>query len=819
MGKNNRRKHRSPELARKSKKVPADEYYRCGPLEIARFGKNLVAHSSLTEKDILQIQERAVVAYPKVVPTIDETISKIVELIRKLPPKVLLNRAYWEHKNAQLKQMDVETEEQVNAMKMLEYIQCIIVSQDCFVGDSIVSDSDWDQLKTLIESLYRQVTLTYPICKRAVNKQTEGFDDDLEEFRFKSQLYWCNVRGKRYTALQIKYFRYLLILHNDIFKKLFGIDVESFLCELKKIIIALSEGHFTAFHELKTFQQDSMTKFYEKMNNLRVQDRTKSDHELMEDVVIENGWKDRISSIQGKCFQCDLFDLSLVTDLPQVLLNELSWGVGENKSFFAEGDLCGWPLRVLPVFDRPFVKIDGHFYCFELHSVFDNLYRILQEIILRLDPSYIEEWKIKQTQMSESLPLSLLGKLMPNAQVLHSIYYGKKGHRKEVDGLVLSEDHLFIIEVKGGAFARFSPATDFESYLNSIKTLVQEPAEQGRRFLDYFESQKTVDLFNSEGRRVERLTADDWVNKTICCVTLDPFTHIAAQVQSLKGVGIDVGEKPIWQISLDDLLVYVDMFDNPLVFLHYMEQRNLAFECKELQLNDELDHLGLYLEYNAYSIYVAKVMRGKDHACFDGFTSDIDNYYAKKLIDPNVVFTQKQAMPNRFKEIISFLGMNDIPNRRLLASTLLNCADDFRNKISSGIDNILLRQKQNLKVTTLSLNNINLMIICWQEGVIPFSERFARDQPYIAMLAAKQEKYLSVGLFFNMDRDLVDISIITIKKSDIPPDEIFGFEQRADAFRNSRFQKENYVNGKIGRNASCPCGSGVKFKKCCGKSD
>ncbi|MCL2166154.1 MAG: SEC-C metal-binding domain-containing protein [Clostridiales bacterium] len=31
-------------------------------------------------------------------------------------------------------------------------------------------------------------------------------------------------------------------------------------------------------------------------------------------------------------------------------------------------------------------------------------------------------------------------------------------------------------------------------------------------------------------------------------------------------------------------------------------------------------------------------------------------------------------------------------------------------------------------------------------------------------------------------------------------------------------KKQPAVSGKIGRNDLCPCGSGKKYKKCCGKS-
>ena len=55
---------------------------------------------------------------------------------------------------------------------------------------------------------------------------------------------------------------------------------------------------------------------------------------------------------------------------------------------------------------------------------------------------------------------------------------------------------------------------------------------------------------------------------------------MAAQVQHLRKIGINVGSHPVWVTSVDDLRVYANIFENPLQFLHYVEQRNKAFESR-----------------------------------------------------------------------------------------------------------------------------------------------------------------------------------------------------------------------------------------------
>jgi len=41
-------------------------------------------------------------------------------------------------------------------------------------------------------------------------------------------------------------------------------------------------------------------------------------------------------------------------------------------------------------------------------------------------------------------------------------------------------------------------------------------------------------------------------------------------------------------------------------------------------------------------------------------------------------------------------------------------------------------------------------------------------------------------------------------------------KQAAEKLKEKRITKAIKTSGKIGRNEPCPCGSGKKFKRCCG---
>src|ERR1041384_920628 len=141
---------------------------------------------------------------------------------------------------------------------------------------------------------------------------------------------------------------------------------------------------------------------------------------------------------------------------------------------------------------------------------------------------------------------------------------------------------------------------------SSVTRTRKDPSNQGQRFLKYLQSADQVPVYDSEHTQIGVLRRDDFRNLTICPITLDPFTELAAQVQHLRKIGVDVGLDPVWAISIDDLRVFSDVFDNPLSFLHFVEQRMAAFKTEVIQLEDELDHLGMYLKHNHYVTYATE---------------------------------------------------------------------------------------------------------------------------------------------------------------------------------------------------------------------
>jgi len=457
-----------------------DESFSFGPITVSRFGKNIIWKGDWRADEFEEMQKRLVEHYPEVVSQIDSLVNEIATLVAQLPADKLLQRAWWEMAALHIKiesESDVSLEETIS-LRMIDYVQSVVAAvAPARERLKAMTEEDWTTLRGKVAELFQKLNLEFQQCRTAKRRAEDpNIDPNLEEFEFKAQLYWCNIRGSRYQVHEPEYLRDMFIPHSGVLQELFGISGEQFVDEIVKIWRALSFGLQDLTRELAAFQKDVMDAVERRLASAPNSSECELS-EVMREVLKEQGREARQIELQNRLVGMDLFDLEKITTLPRRLLDELTWLPGEEKGFFAEGEFRGWPLRIWPVFRRPFIRLDGRYCCFDLYSLFDHIYRGMQHIILRLKPSYKEQWNSIQQEVSEHQPFKYFGRLLPGGRFFRRVYYKGRTDRGDIDwcetdGLIVFDDHLFVIEVKGGAFTYTPPATDFPAYIDSLKNLV-----------------------------------------------------------------------------------------------------------------------------------------------------------------------------------------------------------------------------------------------------------------------------------------------------------------------------------------------------------
>lgn len=370
---------------RKAKNIKPDDHFAAGPMEFARFGRVMVGRSRATQEQFEAAQARMVAQYPITVSEIDALVASIAAQIVRLPPDRLLQRGWWEYSAmiVGLGGREAGDSEKLAAARMVDYVQSVVVSVKPEQYAADVSEEDWTKLKADVETLFQRLTLDYQMCLTAHRRaQDPQLDMQLEEFRFRAETLWLNIRGKRYQLHERAALLDVLAPHSDILLKLFGLDAAELAAEFDKILTRLTHGLMDIASEMKELHAKSMAR----LDELAAKHQDLDFEALMAKVFEDRDLAAQRDRFAGAMFGLDLFDVGKNTVLPKAMLDALSYSPGEDTEFFAPGEFAGWPLRVWPIMRRPFIRLNGSTYCFDLFSLFDNIYRVLRRTVVELDP-------------------------------------------------------------------------------------------------------------------------------------------------------------------------------------------------------------------------------------------------------------------------------------------------------------------------------------------------------------------------------------------------------------------------------------------------
>jgi len=304
-------------------------------------------------------------------------------------------------------------------------------------------------------------------------------------------------------------------------------------------------------------------------------------------------------------------------------------------------------------------------------------------------------------------------------------------------------------------------------------------------------------------------------------VTVDNINDFATRAEKLNFLQLQCNAI---SISVDDLMVYREYFKSPLYFLHFLKQRKLATQEEKIALNDELDHLGMYIAHNCYT-FQADLAPQNTHIQFYGYRENLDKYFCS-LYHPQL-HPEKPLpnIPDLFLRIVSYLENEEISNKVEISNYLLDFDTEAKEELCDQVKYALKRQLQTKHMATISAAGTgdSLRYSCFV------------NQPEITLLSADEKrKYVLASLIWNQDpeRVLLDLYFdgnevfykLIFKRftpKDILADEVEELRTQGERLANMRLEKYKLMHpgkkGKIGRNQLCPCGSGKKYKKCCGR--
>lgn len=631
-------------------------------------------------------------------------------------------------------------------VRYIEYVQSIFVTHKLYDKRKIFADDNYIY-KTLsfVEDLYKKsiIFVDYLAAKLYVDGQysAEEIDYIVESYRMRF------VRGNRYRFQQLKNIEVLLQPHSDELFKLYGVTSDDLLKGLQKLEVSLSSGKIDA-----SIQFGAQADIAMESDNL--------------DEYLKNIQSDKdnpLWPLLDKVFGYAVYDVKQVTGWPDKFTKSLSFELGElsNTNNKRKSDFDNWPFKDLPVQKKPFININGIFYCFDYYNLFDNIYRVIQKTINEEDCTYATKWANLQQKASENLVANMFKKLLPGSEVYVGNYYPDENHPKqyaENDILIIYDTCVFIIEVKAGSFTYTPAATDFNSHIKSLENLIKKADYQCNRTLNYINQCAIANFYKTNNKKSDLKFIIDkkkYHYFFTFCITVDNFNAIEAKIDKAHFLNINSGTLAI---SVDDLDIYTEFFDSPLIFLHYLKHRQVATKNPILYLNDELDHLGLYIKHNDYNGYVSRQVIDENPLAALGYRRSLDAYFAGIHDSRLKIDKPKQEIPQKIIQILEFLEVQKKPNRVDFANFLLDMSSNGREHFSEIISYVINKEEQNGNLCPFAIDGDFFMccfVIVPSVTILP--QKLMNLHTYSLFKDRNKEQGWQIILSYNVDRCINDI--------------------------------------------------------------
>lgn len=646
-----------------------------------------------------------------------------------------------------------------------------------------------DKCKELFE--LKQHAMTSIMLYKNINNDNQDyiFDDLIK----------LDITGKRYDIFEKEH-------HKNTLKTVFKYITEKYSINEQCLLNGIEHLKKDAIFGLNK----AIEKIEKIMNDYSIEDINSISDEVKKEAL------DAINEMFG----LENFDVLKITNWPIKFIDIFSTTVGKETINLDSFDF----LKVIKIQNiinqKPIIRINNKYYCIRLPRLLDNFDKIL---LKQLYKDYVQNKQeiIKSfSQNIENYTKEIFSKIFgKNAKYYQNNFYKKNGKSIENDLLIQLDDFLFIVEIKSGSFTPDLAYENIESHIDTLNNLVSKAGTQISELENELLENQILKIYssNKKGAKLKATLNKNQFKKIFkIAITFEGFNEIAARAEKFGIINLN---KNIIVCSIDDLEVYGDFFTNqPINFINYIINRTVATQNKLINLNDELDHLGLYLVHSNYSMHIDSIAKEYKNIGMVGifeYRTDIDNYYNGKYYS-NESKKPKLNYPTKINSIISFLNNHIISHKIIVGNSLISCDSDNLEKFESYIEDMIIffKTKNKCKYMAIGIDNYLFIVSCCINS-LNNEQQLVRDCYANLKLSDVEEAYATFIIYDN-NENILDIKIIHLTKSDYQYHNDPEIEKIATYLKSKRKVLE-MPKRRVGRNEPCPCGSGKKYKKCCGK--
>lgn len=658
----------------------------------------------------------------------------------------------------------------------LDYLHSLITSTGS-LNDIECNEKILQNIDKMLEKLEMQ-SLFYLMF-------TSDFNGEQNQIKFLQSLHHMVVRGDSYSEHKIQMCRELFSKFNEIIKNKYGLTADQLIDNL----INIANTPLTNNCQQKENQ----------LIDMMIAEATKEKYKLPDYLNIEkitSAWTQNFKKPIDQIFKVDNALLS------SEILEQLSIKIGENADF-KNGKIEYFPMNNTLIYDKPLVNINDEYYCFNSASIYYNLHNLLENITLtNIDSSkHQKNYYKKKGEYLEDQSLKLIQQILPGCDVYKNLKYGIDD---EVDGIVIYDNHIFIVEAKSNKFTLGARQGDINKIKSNTKDIVEKAYQQAIRAKKYILSNELVEFRDKNKKTILTINRKDINNIYLINATLEPLNHISSDLSSLKEFGFIQDDEWIWSIYLNDLRIISEIIELPSEFLIYIERRIKYNDFPQIKMAEEIDIFGYFLSEGLYFDDIDFPKSGFMLNIDSSFSKNIDLYYLWKEGALNEV-QKKPAFfdvcKNNIKFLVEKIEKTNKKNFSILTKFLLSLDCYTHELIKEQITLIIKSQRTDFHTY---IDNVNI-------GVVFVSKRiYTYDQLYQQCELYAYERKINNWFVIIIGNDSVDFEQFYYENK---PSNLL--EEKLAGLKEYRLQQTLEVKKKVGRNKTCPCGSGKKYKKCC----
>lgn len=464
---------------------------------------------------------------------------------------------------------------------------------------------------------------------------------------------------------------------------------------------------------------------------------------------------------------------------------------------------------------KPIIQLDEARYFVPISfSLFEAVYESPFYWMWEDDKSYRDQLGQNRGKTGEEITHELLSQVFGKNRTFKSVKVStKKGHDDtDIDVLCVLGSKALCVQVKAKKLTELARTGNDEQLQKDFKGAVQDAYSQGlisrKRILE-----RNAKFFAEDGNEIKLSEEIDEVY--IMGITTENYPSLTHQSHVMLEKK-DGDPFPIFS-TIFDLELLTHYLNDPYDLLYYIRQRTSLMDY--FKANEEMTFLGYHLCQKLW-----KTPNIDSFLIDESYSQLIDRNYFPFRADLDVS-GEEDAIKNRWKSedfdrLCNRLKTLNEPKITDIIFHLLDQSGDSRKNLTDYIIQVKQQTLRDGKFHNFSMPpNNNSFEARVGFTYVSINSDNSEDLEKRLLTLCQARKYKSKGEVWigfgslKGSREIIDAVFFNDKK--------WEFDQGLEELSNFMFEGENQgrqirIGKKIGRNKKCPCGSRLKYKKCCG---